>query len=160
MSVASRLSSCQLSFAIAKPAKSTYPIIIGLLIFCLFFASHGLMQAQTAATVPAQTTQRIIVKLKPSLAGETETQLNGASAQSDKAMHIHAGQSGNARIEDFLRRHSAQQISPLYPQIIRLKKQHGWSDAQMAAHIRQRFARRAQRVAHPMAAPEISDLCS
>jgi subtilisin family serine protease len=71
-------------------------------------------------------------------------------------MQIHPGQSGNAHIEAFLRRQSARQMSPMYPQLIRAKKQHGWSDAQLADHIRQHFAVRARRVVHAKAVPEIS----
>jgi Subtilase family/Bacterial Ig-like domain (group 3)/FG-GAP-like repeat len=155
MFVVSRLSSCQLPSVPAKTLKSSYRKIIGLFMLCAVFASPGLMQTQTAAAGPAQTTDRIIVKIKPSLARETEAQMTGATP-SVQVAHIHAGQSGNARIEGFLRRHSAQQLSPLYPQMIRLKKQHGWSDAQVAEHIRQRFANRSNRVVNPVAVPEIS----
>ncbi|HZI58572.1 MAG TPA: S8 family serine peptidase [Verrucomicrobiae bacterium] len=71
-------------------------------------------------------------------------------------MHVLPGRSGNSRLEGFLRRHAAHQLTPLYPQLIRLKKQHGWTDAQAAEHVRQHFAARAHRVAHPTAVPEIS----
>jgi subtilisin family serine protease len=155
MFAASRLSCCRLLSFINKATRSRYQSIIGFFTIFTLFAAPGLMQAVTAATGNAQTADRIIVKLKPSLARETETQLTGAG-QPSAAMHIRAGQSGNPRIEGFLRRHSALQLSPLYPQMIRLKKQHGWSDAQMADHIRQRFTARSRRVTHPTAAPEIS----
>src|SRR5579884_614194 len=104
----------------------------------LFFLS-GVMQAQATAAL-VDPAERIIVKLKPSLASETEAQV---TRQSGGRTQIRAGQSGNVRIESFLRRHAAQQITPLYPQMIQLRKQHGWSDAQMADHIRQHFKLRA-----------------
>jgi subtilisin family serine protease len=111
------------------------------------------MQAQIPAPA-APATGRIIVKIKASLAAETEAQLSGTAP--GQPMQIRPGHSRNARLEAFLRRQSAQQISPLYPQIIRLKKQHGWSDAEFADHLRQRFAKRTGRVPHAKAVPEIS----
>jgi hypothetical protein len=155
MSAISRLSCYYLPSFIDRALRSRYQSIIGIFTIFTLFALYGSTQAQTVGANLAQTTDRIIVKLKPSLARETETQMTGAG-QPGPAMHIHAGQSRNARIEGFLRRHSAQQLSPLYPQMILLKQQHGWSDAQVADHIRQRFAARSRRIAHSVAAPEIS----
>jgi hypothetical protein len=108
------------------------------------------MQAQTEAP-PA--TGRIIVKIKPLLAAETEAQF---SATAPAQMQIRPGHSKSAHLEAFLRRQSAQQISPLYPQVLRLKKQHGWSDAEFADHLRQHFAKRTGRIPHAKAVPEIS----
>jgi subtilisin family serine protease len=51
--------------------------------------------------------------------------------------------------------YSASQLSPVYPEMIRIRKQHGWSDAQFADYIRQRFSRRAHRQA-PRTVPEVS----
>ena len=156
MLVASRrLFIFHLSSILNKTAKSNHLNILGWLIFCATFVASGFAQAQTSAIATGQTTERIIVKIKPSLAGETEAQFSSA-AQPGQPMHIVAGKSGNARVDDFLRRQSALRLTPMYPQIIRLKKQHGWSDAQVAEHVRQHFAARARRVAHPKATPEIS----
>jgi subtilisin family serine protease len=69
-------------------------------------------------------------------------------------MHILPGQTGNARVKNFIRRHSGVELSPVYPEVIHARKQHGWADAQFADHIRQRFARRSRRKA--AAVPEIS----
>ena len=44
----------------------------------------------------------------------------------------------------------------MYPEILRAKRQHGWSDEQIADHIRQHFAKRGRRVTHTKAVPEIS----
>jgi subtilisin family serine protease len=71
-------------------------------------------------------------------------------------MALRPGQTGNARIEGFLRQYSASRLSPMYPGLIRAKKQHGWTDAQLAEHVRRRFAARARRVDQPRPAPEIS----
>src|SRR5579871_460094 len=156
MLVASRrLFIFNLSSILVKTIKSNFLYALGCFICCATFAASGLGQAQVSATTSEQATERIIVKIKPSLAREAEAQFSG-TAQPGLPMHIVAGKSGNARIEDFLQRQSARRLTPMYPQIIRLKKQHGWSDAQVAEHVRQRFATRAHRVAHPTAAPEIS----
>jgi subtilisin family serine protease len=131
-----------------RTLRLSFPSI---LLFSLL-ALSGPMQAQTP--VPAATASgRIIVKIKPSLAAETEAQFSGTAPG---PMQIRPGHSRSARLEALLRRQSAQQISPLYPQIIRLKKQHGWSDAEFADYLRQRFAKRTGRVPHAKAVPEIS----
>lgn len=141
-----------LSSGLIKLEKSK-PSIAGVLLFLLMLQS-GSMQAQAAAAPPAPTSERIIVKIKPSLASEAETQL--ANVAPGQPMKIHAGQGGNPRIISFLGRYGARQLTPLYPQMIRAKKQHGWSDAQLAENIRQHFAARARRVTHPKALPEVS----
>ena len=140
----------------SKATRLNHLRFIGCFLLCYAFVAAGVAQAQTSSAASAQAATRIIVKIKPSLAQETETHLLNTAAQPRQPMNIRAGQSGNARIEGFLRRHSARQLSPLYPQMIRLKKQHGWSDAQLADHVRQRFAKRSNRVVNPVAVPEIS----
>jgi hypothetical protein len=124
------------------------------LLLSLLIVQSGRMQAQAAAALPAPTTGRIIVKIKPSLASEAETQLSNMAA--GQPMKIRAGQGGNPRIISFLGRYGARQLTPLYPQMILAKKQHRWSDAQLAENIRQHFADRARRVTHPKALPEVS----
>jgi subtilisin family serine protease len=131
-----------------RSLRLSFPSI---LLFSLL-ALSGSMQAQTPAPA-APASGRIIIKIKPSLATETEAQFSGTTPG---PMQIRPGHSRSARLEAFLRRQSAQQISPLYPQIIRLKKQHGWSDAEFADYLRQRFAKRTGRVPHAKAVPEIS----
>jgi subtilisin family serine protease len=153
--VSGRLSILHLSFVLAKTIKSNYLYALACFIFCAAFNSSGLVQAQTSAIATGQTAERIIVKIKPSLARETEAQFS-STEKPGQPMHIVAGKSGNARIESFLRRQSVLRLTPMYPQIIQLKRQHGWSDAQVADNIRQHFAARAKRVAHPTATPEIS----
>jgi subtilisin family serine protease len=139
-----------------KTVKLNCLRFIGCFLLCYALVAVSVAQAQTSSATSTQATTRIIVKIKPSLAREAEAHLLNTAGQSRQTMNIRAGQSGDARIESFLQRHSAQQLSPLYPQMIRLKKQHGWSDAQLADHIRQRFVTRAHRVAQSKATPEIS----
>ena len=148
------VSSSKLCITSTNPYRSKYLGALGCLLLLLALAASRPVQAQTSAG-PAQDAGRIIVKIKPALAQEAEAQLLSA-AQPAQPMQVRAGQARSARIESFLRRHSARQLAPMYPGMLRAKKQHGWSDAQMAEHIRQRFAVRAHRTAHPTAIPEIS----
>ena len=150
MSFFSRSLPLSLSSAVIKFRRSN-PCIAGVLF--LLMLHSGPMRAQAPAA-PVQTTGRIIVKIKPSLASETETQLSHVAP--GQPMKIRAGQGGSPRIISFLGRYGARQLTPLYPQMIRAKKQHGWSDAQLAENIRQHFAARARRVAHPKALPEVA----
>jgi hypothetical protein len=149
-----RLSLSQLSTSLTSACKRNNLDIVGCLIVCVALAGAGQIHAQTSMPTPAGSTERIIVKLKPSLAVDAEAQVSNAAPE--QPMQIRAGRTGSARIDSFLRRQSALQLSPLYPQVIRAKKQHGWSDAQLAEHIRQHFGARAHRVAHPTVIPEIS----
>lgn len=135
-----------------KKLRCSNPVAAALLLMLLM--QSGPIKAQAPAESAAQASGRIIVKIKPALAAETEAQFSVTAP--GQPMQVHPGHSGSARLDAFLRRQSAQQISPLYPQIIRLKKRHGWSDAEVANHLRQRFASRARRVAHAKALPEVS----
>ncbi|HKR97695.1 MAG TPA: S8 family peptidase, partial [Candidatus Angelobacter sp.] len=121
--------------------------------FLLVAVGCAFAQTQPAPAKPPSS--RIIVKLKSSLAQQAEAQLT-TQAGLKQSMDLQSGQTGNPRIEGFLRQYSAHRLVPMYPGLIRIKRQHGWSDAQVADHIRQRFAVRARRVDHPKPAPEIS----
>src|SRR5215469_2307089 len=132
-----------------NPARGTVRRRI-LVLIVIVIAS--LAQAQPTVPAPSPGPQRILVKLKAALAHEVEAEFP-ADTPADQ-MHIPLGQAGSAHLQDFIRRHSARQISPVYPEIVRVKKQHGWSDAQFAEHIRSRFAKRTHR--HTAAVPEIS----
>src|SRR5215472_10279122 len=113
----------------------------------------SLAQGQPTASAPSPGPQRILVKLKAALAQEVEAEFPANIPA--QQMHIPLGQAGSAHVQDFIRRHSARQISPVYPEIVRIKKQHGWSDAQFAEHIRSRFAKRTHRHT-PVPVPELS----
>lgn len=142
----------QLVSALTKLCKSNYLSASVSFALWLVLASSGLVQAQTTDATHVQATGRIIIKIKPALAQEAEAQFSNPA----QPMQIRAGQGGTPRIISFLGRYGARQLTPLYPQMIRAKKQHGWSDAQLGENIRQHFAARARRVTHPKALPEIS----
>jgi subtilisin family serine protease len=142
------------SIIIATSKKLRFSSLAAGILLFLLIGQSGRMQAQTGAAPSAPANGQIIVKIKPSLASETERQLSNVAA--DQPMKIRASQSGSPRIISFLGRYGVRQLTPLYPQMIRAKKQHGWSDAQLAENIRQHFAARARRVAHAKALPEVS----
>jgi hypothetical protein len=141
-----------ITIATSKKLRSS-SLAAGILLF-LLMGQSGRMQAQVAAGPAAPTSGQIIVKIKPSLASEADRQLSNVAA--GQPMRIRVGQGGTPRIITFLGRYGARQLTPLYPQMIRAKKQHGWSDAQLAENIRQHFAARAHRVAHAKSLPEVS----
>ena len=61
-------------------------------------------------------------------------------------MELLAGQTGNSQIDDFMVRHGVRKLAPLYPSLVKIKKQTGLSDLDIAAGIRRPFARRANRL--------------
>jgi subtilisin family serine protease len=143
--------------AIHKPGKqeSLTPLLILICIAASFLAgTPSVVQAQSQVSAAAPRPVQVIVKLKPALAQQAEGEFTPATPVSK--MHIVAGQAGSARVQDFIRRHRAEQLSPMYPAIIHAKKQHGWSDAQFADNIRRRFAARARRQSRPVPLPELS----
>lgn len=93
---------------------------------------------------------RVLVKVREPLAGEIEGALPLAT------MNLVPGQSGVAQVEAFLSRHHAQKLTPVYPDIVRLKKTQGASDLEIATNIRQKFAKRASRLRAEFQPPEIS----
>src|SRR5690348_1880317 len=143
--------------AIHKPGKQQRltPLLIFICIAASFWAgTPSLVQAQSQVSAAAPRPVQVIVKLKPSLAQQAEGEFTPATPASK--MHIVAGQARSASVQDFIRRHRAEQLSPMYPAIVRAKKQHGWSDVQFADNIRQRFATRARRQWRPRPLPELS----
>ncbi len=117
-------------------------------------AMASMAHAQTTGAATGPQTERMIVKLKPAIAQEAESQFSAATPF--QQMKIRSGQARGIHVQSFMSRHSANQLTPMYPQIIHAKKQHGWSDAQFSENLRQRFAARAHRNARPAAAPELS----
>lgn len=132
-----------------KPMRARIAVQI---LFFLAVMSCAFAQARPAPTAPQSS--RIIVKLKSALAQQVEGQM--AVPSSGQAMGLRPGQTGNPRIEGFLRHYSARQLAPMYPDLIRVKKQHGWTDAQLADHVRQRFAARSHRHQGATAVPEVT----
>jgi subtilase family protein/Big-like domain-containing protein/VCBS repeat protein len=117
------------------------------------FGLAALAQAQTPAPGSTEQGNRIIVKIKPALAQQIEAEF--PATMPVQQMHINPSQTRNARLRNFMTRHSTTRLSPMYPEMIRARKQHGWDDAQFAEHIRQRFPARARRHAQT-AVPELS----
>ena len=137
------------------PAKISQSIRTRIAIQIVFLlAAVGCLFAQARPAQNAPQSNRIIVKLKSALAQQAEVQLTAPTR--GQSMNLRPGQTGNPRIESFLQKHGAHQLTPMYPDLIRAKKQHGWTDAQLAEHVRQRFAARSRR--HPSATnlPEIT----
>lgn len=93
---------------------------------------------------------RLILKAKPALAQGLEASLDGAFPEVD------AGRVQNATAHAFLSRYALTKITPLHPELIRLRHQHGWSEAQLADHLRREHAVRATRARPSASLPEIS----
>jgi hypothetical protein len=111
----------------------------------------GYAPAQSpAAGSPAPASHRILVKLQPSLADEIEAELPV------QAMELRRGQATGARARSFMGQHNPQRLAPLYPGMVRLKKQNGWNDARIASQVGQRFAARTARLRQPAVTPQIS----
>ncbi len=141
-------------FRLRPLAKNFRTSILGCIVLSLAFAAQLVAQTQSPAAPAKPQSDRIIVKLKPALAQAAESEFP-ASVPAQQ-MHIRPSQARSPHVQDFIHRHGAQQLSPMYPEIIRVRKQHGWSEAQFSDHIRQRFAARAKRHAQPAALPELS----
>lgn len=123
-------------------------------ILVILVAVATLAQAQKPAPPQVPQSDRIIVKLRPSLAREVEAELPATIPLQE--MHVSAGQAKGPHVQGFMQKYSVQVLTPLYPQIIRQRQKHGWTDAQFAEHLRQRFAARARRHAQSSAVPEVS----
>lgn len=109
-------------------------------IFVLFSRAQG----------PSGQPQHVIVKINSSLAKDVE------SALPMQTMELLAGSSGNPRIEAFLSKYAGRKLRPIYPNIVRSKKQNGFTDLQIATAIQRKFAKRASRLHASFHPPEIS----
>src|SRR5262245_42984583 len=92
-----------------------------LLIFLALFVTAGVTQSPPAQKPQSQ---RIIVKMKPNLARELETDF--PSTISLEQMHLSASQARGPHQQAFMKRYSVHQLTPMYPGMIRARKQHGW----------------------------------
>ena len=124
---------------------SSWLAVLGLVAVCFSLAASR----SEAADTP-RTTGKLLVKVRAPLAKSIE------SALPLQTMQLVAGQTGNAQIDRFLARYSVRRARPLYPDIVRLKKERGLTDLQIAATVRQRFDRRAARLHAAFQPPEIS----
>lgn len=124
-----------------------------LIVTVLYSSTFVLAQASVPASTAAQHA-RIIVKLKTSLAQAAEAEFSATTPPGQ--MQIVPGKAKGPRVQGFMKQYAAQQLAPMYPGIVHVKKQHGWSDAQFADHIRQRFPARTRRRGQVVALPELS----
>jgi subtilisin family serine protease len=95
-------------------------------------------------------TSRVIVKLRAPLASQVEQSLTLQS------MKIVQGQAMSGAVRSFMQQHSAHSLTPMYPGIVRIKKQQGLTDLQIATAISRRFAARAHRFRGSFQPPEVS----
>lgn len=109
--------------------------------------SAGVMPAPTPLPGEAN---RLIVKVKPALAQGLEASLDGTIPE------VRSGSVQNPAAQGFLSRHALTKITPLHPDLIRLRQQQGWSEAQLADHLRGTRAVRATRARPSSSLPEIS----
>ena len=72
-----------------------------------------------------------------------------------RTMELVAGHTGSSRVDQFLLHFSVQKARPVYPGVVRLKKQ-GLSDLQIATTIRNRFNHCASRLQAAFQPPEAS----
>ena len=100
---------------------------------------------QTTAPLP-----RVIVKLRTKLAADVEAALPMQN------LVLMRSQAMGTSVQSFMDRHTAHRLTPVYPGIVRAKKQRGLTDFQIAAAISQRFPLRARRLRGKFQPPEIS----
>ena len=95
-------------------------------------------------------TRQILVKVREPLAKVLEAGLP------DQGKEIHLENLLGDQARPFLVKHSVKKIQPLYPGLIHLRRKMGWSDAQIADHVRQLFPERTRRLSLPHSTPDIS----
>jgi subtilisin family serine protease len=110
----------------------------------------ALTLVRAAGQAPPQAKVSVLVKVQVPFAKLIEASLPLQD------MELLAGQTGNPQIDSFMTRHGVRKLAPLYPNIVKIKKQSGLSDLQIATSIRRRFARRANRLRAEFHPPEIS----
>ena len=103
------------------------------------------------ATSLAQTAQvsRIVVKLRAPFAAKIEAVL-------PRSLVLSSGTAANPEVADFLARTSGRTLAPLYPAMVRAKRQRQLSAEQLTAEVRQRFSGRARRLSAPFRPPDLS----
>jgi hypothetical protein len=121
--------------------RRCFPIAVVVL-----FAATGIATAQLK-TAPRL---RVIVKVRAKLAKDVEASLPM------QTMAVTAGQPASASVQSFMNRHRGQQLAPVYPGIVRAKKQRGVTDLEFATSVRQKFPIRANRLRGGFRPPEIS----
>lgn len=117
-----------------------------LAVVVLFVATTNIAVAQpkTASRL------RVIVKVRAKLAKDVEASLP------IKTMALTAGQPASASVQLFMSRHRGSRLAPVYPGMVRAKKQRGLTDLELATSVRQKFPVRANRLRASFRPPEIS----
>lgn len=103
--------------------------------------------APQAAT---QGPRQVLVKVKAALAKALEAELP------PQGREISFRNLQSAQVRTFFTDHSTQKLLPLHPAFIHLRRQTGWSDAQIAEHVRQSFPDRTRRLSRTHTTPEVS----
>jgi len=127
------------------PTLTSYLAALLVLVVCC-----GVAVTRSEAAELPKSSGRVLVKVRAPLAKSIESVLPLQN------MEIISGGTGNALVDGFLSRHSVTKARPLYPGIVKLKKQRSLTDAQIATAIRQRFTHRASRLLGAFQPPEIS----
>ena len=105
---------------------------------------------QTTNWGRAAAAPRILVKLRSALSAAVETALPV------HPMSLSAGGAMPAQIAAFMARYSARTLAPLYPDLVRAKKQRRVSALQLATEVRARYRKRANRLRAEFQPPDLS----
>ena len=104
-------------------------------------------RATAADSTPPEFPKRVIVKFKPGLAADVERALP-ASLELTTPQQSARG--------EWFRQHGVTSVKPVYPQIIRQKKEQGAGFGQQINQVRGRFAKRSRRVHSAKGPPDVS----
>ncbi len=105
--------------------------------------STGGQESQSAPTA------RILVKLRPALSAGIEEVL-------PEKMALSLGEAATPDVRAFMNRYSVRTLRPLYPEMVRRKKEQQVSAIQMVQQVRQQFSGRASRFREVFQPPDVS----
>ncbi len=100
-----------------------------------------------SGTAAAEPPARVVVKFRATLAQQVEAVL---------PLSLELDQPGNHVRPDFFGKLGANKLKPLYPELVRQKKQGGLSEAQIIERLGRKFPARSKRAANKAGGPEIS----
>lgn len=119
----------------------------------LLIATGPSIRAGSTAGVPPFVTQgprQILVKVKAPLAKDLE------SALPDRGREVQFGNLRGVEALRFFANHPVKKLSALHPGLIHLRRKTGWSDAQIAKHLRTAFPGRTGHLSRSHEPPEVS----
>jgi subtilisin family serine protease len=93
---------------------------------------------------------RILIKLRPGLAANVEPALPLTT------MSLAPGDPADALVQAFMREHHVAKMAPVFPSVVRIKKQQHLTDRQIANNLRTKFSARSKRLRGTFNPPEIS----